>query len=35
MERFYEIWNDRIIRPYIHVDIWGWGQSHIQQECLK
>ena len=23
LERFYEIWNDRIIHPYIHVDIWS------------
>ena len=23
LERFYDIWNDRIIHPYIHVDIWS------------
>ena len=23
LERLYEIWNDRIIHPYIHVDIWS------------
>ena len=23
LERFYEIWKDRIIHPYIHVDIWS------------
>lgn len=23
LERFCEIWNDRIIHPYIHVDIWS------------
>ncbi len=23
LEKFYEIWNVRIIRPYIHVDIWS------------
>ncbi len=21
--KFYEIWKDRIIHPYIHVDIWS------------
>ncbi|WP_270474529.1 reverse transcriptase domain-containing protein, partial [Holdemanella porci] len=23
LERFYEIWHERIIHPYIHVDIWS------------
>ena len=23
LERFYEIWNDLIVHPYIHVDIWS------------
>ena len=23
LERFYEIWHERIMHPYIHVDIWS------------